>query len=175
MKDKFEELEEKLNIATDLIAELNIDAVEPPEIQAALAEPITAELVPVDNEKEEVFSLAVLKSDFLLIRQNVMKLVSTGQRIMDSVSVLDVSDMKAAQLSAISSLQKTLGDNLQLMISIYREICEIERLRLGLSGTPQEGGVQQIATGNTVNNTTNNIVFTGDTSQLLDIIKEHSG
>lgn len=164
MKDfDFELLEKKLNIATELVDELDISSHE-----VMVMPTIDDTLVTLDSN--EVFSIDSLKSDFILIRQNVMKLITTGQRILDTASVLDISDLKAAQLSALSTLQQTIGSNLKLMVSIYKEICEIEKMRIGISGKVPEGSVQQINSGNTNHNT---IVFAGDTSALLDIIKEN--
>lgn len=169
---KFEQLEKKLNIATELVDELSFPEYELVDVvDAELVLPEPKELAVVE-ESTEVFSLATLKSDFVMIRQNVMKLIGTGQRILDSVSVIDVDDMKASQLQALSQLQGTLGSNMQLLVSIYKEICEIERMRLGLSGKPTEGGtVQQLNSGNVTNN--NTIVFSGDTNELLNIIKQN--
>lgn len=173
--DKFEQLEKKLNIATELIDELNIDdlaVVLPSSKDVVEAEVVDCgELVPVSENDREIFSLESLKSDFIMIRQNVMKLIANGQRILDSASLLDVSDMKASQLTALSNLQETLGNNMKLMVGIYKEICEIEKMRIGITGSKQEGSVQ-IATGNNITNN-NTIVFAGDTTQLLDIIKEN--
>lgn len=174
-KDKFEILERKLNIATELIDELNIEEYEivAPDYNTSTelvaVDTTNTELVTVD--KQEVFTIEGLKQDFILIRQNVMKLITTGQRILDSASLLDVADMKAAQLNALSSLQETLGNNLKLLVNIYKEICEIEKMRLGVSGKVPDGSVQQLNTGTITNN--NTIVFSGDTSQLLDIIKQN--
>ena len=157
-------LEDKLNIATDLIDKLDIEDYD-------IIPSVPMEITTKSSSGEEVFSIDALKSDFMLIRQNVIKLVATGQRILDSASIIDISDMKASQLSALSSLQETLGNNLKLLVNIYREICEIERMRLGMTGKPSTiPSAQQINSGNTINN----IVFSGDTSSLLDIIKQHS-
>ena len=166
--DKFEILEKKLNIASELIEELNIDDL---TVNLPSAHVETAELMVVPENEKEIFSIESLKSDFILIRQNVLKLIGTGQRILDSAALLDISDMKASQLTALSNLQETLGNNMKLMVGIYKEICEIEKMRLGICGKA-EGSVQQIATGNTINNNTT-VVFSGDTSQLLEIIKEN--
>lgn len=164
----FGKLEEKLNVASSLasclVQELEIETTE-----LEIIPPTEAELMTVDGNNE-VFSTDSLKSDFIMIRQNVMKLITTGQKILESASVLDIGDLKAAQLTALSQLQMTLGSNMKLMVDLYKEICEIEKMRMGISGKIPDGSMKQLNSGNTV---TNNIVFSGDTSSLLDIIKEN--
>jgi hypothetical protein len=162
-----ESLEKKLNIASSLIDELEIDNY---DIIPSNSITNLPEITKVDEKGDEVFSLETLKSDFMMIRQNVMKLISTGQRILDTASLIDVSDMKASQLTALSQLQQTLGNNLKLMVDCYREISEIEKIRLCATGKVTEAGATQVNTANTVNNT---IVFSGDTNSLLDIIKQN--
>jgi hypothetical protein len=161
-------LEKKLNIATELIDELDIESH---ELSMLPSIDITPSIVAsVSADSHEIFSIDSLKSDFILIRNNVMKLITTGQRILESASVLDVGDLKPATLSALATLQQTVGSNLKLMVSIYKEICEIEKMRLGISGKVPDGSVEQRHGSTTTNNT---IVFSGNTSALLDIIKEN--
>ena len=109
-----------------------------------------------------------LKQDFLLVRNNIIKLINTGQRILDAVSVLDVSDIKASQLQAIAQLQTALGQNIRSLVATYKEIAEIEKLRI------RETKVEATPNINTGTVTTNNIVFSGDSSQLLDLIKQNT-
>ena len=169
-------LEKKLNIATELMEELNFDDI---EICVPTIPDITdIEIIQPKNltepiKEEEVFSIDSLKNDFIMIRSNVLQLISTGQRILASASVIDVSDMKAPTLNALASLQETLGNNLHLMVTVYKEICEIEKMRMCVNGKPVDGvGSQNISTGNVTNNT--QIVFSGGTADLLKLIKDNS-
>lgn len=174
--NKIEALEKKLNIATSLIEELDIEDCDivPPNMAQSITvvEPIdgTINLPSTDvKQQEEVFSIDALKTDFVLIRQNLLKLITTGQRILDSASLIDVADMKASQLTALSSLLETVGSHCRTMVDIYKQISEIEKIRMCTTGKSPEG-VNQINTGNTINNT--QIIYTGDTSNLLDYIKQ---
>ena len=123
MNKKLENLERKLNIATDLIKEFEVDENLPMEISE------TPVPMVIDEINNDVFELNNLKSDFMLIRQNVLKLISTGQRFMESVSIVDPSDLKASQIQAISGMHETLGNNLKLLIDLYKQIADIETLR----------------------------------------------
>lgn len=161
MKINLDILEQKLNIANELIDELDLD------MPTELIEVVKYETVPVDN-RFEVFTLESLKSDFVAIRQHIMKLILSGQRILETASLMDVSDLKAPQIMALSSLQKTLGDNSKLLIDIYRQIGEIEKLRS--KERPPEPNGSIVNSGTVVNN---QILFNGDTSQLLDFIKQN--
>lgn len=165
MNDRFKTLEEKLNIANTLIEELNVDIIEPDPV----VELETLPTIVNSDQVEEVFTIDTLKSDFVLIRNNIMKLISTGQRILDSASLVDVSDMKASTISALSDLQSTLGNNLKLMVDVYKQIAEIEKMRL--KGKLSSDTTTSINSG-TVNNTTN-VIFQGDTSELLSLIKQN--
>jgi hypothetical protein len=163
--NKFELLEKKLNIANELIEELDFESID-----------VQSEVIPVPFEKyevetleeinKEVFTIDTLKNDFVLIRNNVMKLINTGQRILESASMIDISDMKPAHLSALSDMQSTLGNNLKLMIALYKEIAEIEKLRL------KENKNSSIAPVNNGTVVTNNIVYSGSTEDLLELISK---
>lgn len=162
----FDALEKKLDIANTLIQELNIDDYEI-TLPSVNVIPMAGSVAVIEEVSNEVFSIDTLKSDFVIIRQNILKLISTGQRVLDSVSILDPSDMKAANLTAISELQKTLGANLQLLVSVYKEIANIEKTR----AATQHKNMDQVPTMvNQGSVTTNNIVFSGDTNQLLSLI-----
>lgn len=159
-------LEKKLNIANELIDELNIEDIVTSDIVPVL----NHEIVPLKEDHQfEVFSLETLKNDFIIIRQNVMKLINSGQRILETASLLDVSDLKSSQIMAISNLQKTLGENLKSLIDIYKQVVEIERMRIKEKPTEQQG-TNLINSGTVVNN---QILFNGSTESLLSFIKEN--
>ena len=168
MNVKLENLEKKLNIANDLIDELNIEEFEIMPLELMVLEN-SKENTSNSDEKFEVFTLDTLKSDFICIRQNVMKLITSGQRILDSTSLIDVSDLKASQLMAIATLLKTIGENSKTLIDIYKQIVEIEKLRVK-EKVPEPTQTAMINSGTVVNN---QILFNGDTSQLLEFIKDN--
>lgn len=170
--DKLEKLEKKLNIANDMVdtmtatmeEEFGLSVTEISEVEV-----ISSADVPVVEEDPRVFEIDNLKSDFQLIRQNILQLVSNGQRILKTAAVIDVADLSAKQIEALASLQQTIGNNLELMIKCYKSIADIEKLRQKeqkkIDAMP--GAVNM---GQVVNN---NIVFNGDTSQLLDLIRSN--
>ena len=139
---------------------------------------LTAEIIEtpvpivVEEINNDVFELNNLKSDFMLIRQNVLKLISTGQRFMESVSIVDPSDLKASQIQAISGMHETLGNNLKLLIDLYKQIADIETLRNKRGGKLNTETNQSISTGNTITNH-NQIVFAGTSDDLLKLIKDN--
>lgn len=166
MNKKLENLERKLNIASDLIKEFEVDENLPMEI-SEVSVPMIAEEI-----NNDVFELNNLRSDFMLIRQNVLKLISTGQRFMESVSIVDPSDLKASQIQAISGMHETLGNNLKLLIDLYKQIADIETLRNKRVGKLNTESNQTISTGNTITNH-NQIVFAGTSDDLLKVIKDN--
>lgn len=165
---KFEKLEEKFNIANDLVHELSI-AVEEVGMPAVYEGEVLPPAVIIE-EDVKIFEMEGLKSDFILIRSNILKLINNGQRILDTASVVDVSDLSAKHLEALASLQQTIGNNLKLMIDCYKQIADIEKLRQKenkFKGGETLGG----QTAGTIVN--NQILFNGDTSALLDLIKQN--
>ena len=163
--NKFEALEKKLGIASELIDELNI-----PEQDIILPELTTLPSTDIiEKEDFKVFELENLKSDFLLLRQNVLKLVNTGQRILDSASLIDIADMNPNMLKSLAEIQNSLGNNLNLLVNMYKSIAEIETSRNKHSKNKQ---LEPTAI-NTGSITNNNIVFSGSSSALLDLIKQN--
>ena len=157
---KLQNLEKKFSMAETLVEELT--TVMEDIQQETLPEPIPI----IEEEKNEtVLSMDSLRQDFLLVRNNIIKLVNTGQRILDSVSVLELEDLKASQLDALSNLQATLGNNLQLLISIYKDISIIEKSRQ----KPVSKITEQVPVVNG-NVTNNQIMFSGSSAQLLELI-----
>jgi hypothetical protein len=161
-------LEKKLNIATNLVDELEIEECDIFLPSSASEYPVQTlvEKLPTNNE---VFSIDTLKTDFIMIRQNVMKLIATGQRVCDSASLVDVSDMKPSTLQAIAILHQTLGSNIKLMVDIYKQIADIEKTRD--KTRPKDEQPNVVTNSGTIVN--NNIAFQGDISELLEIINQN--
>ncbi len=162
-------LEEKFNIANNLVEELSsvVEDLEFDNLPDLVSSP--NEITLPQDTPVEVFSLDTLKSDFMLVRNNIIKLINTGQRILDAASVVDVSDLKASQLQALSDLQSTLGNNLKMLISTYKEIADIETSR-NKAGIKTQEGISNVNTGTITNN---NIVFSGSSDELLNLIKQN--
>lgn len=168
--NKFELLEKKLNIATTLIEELDFDdyEIELPETRSDLQDIQKTELV--EESCNEVFSLDTLKSDFVIIRQNILKLISTSQRVLDSCAILDPSDIKPATLASIAELQNSLGNNISLLVKVYAEVAKIEGIRnKNKAGNKVDSNINQ---GTVITNNTQ-ILYSGSTSDLLSFMKEN--
>ncbi len=170
MNAKLEKIEKKLNIANDIINELEISDDFQREVPENLPIEIKTNIPEVYDTNTDIFDLESLKSDFMLIRQNVLKLIATGQRFMETVSVVDPADLKASQIQAISGMHETLGNNLKLLIDLYKQIADIEVLRNKQTKFTSEAN-QSISTGNNITN--NQIVFAGSSDELLKLIKEN--
>lgn len=163
---KLERLEEKFNLASEIIEDLD-NLVEDLNLEKGL--PIEFEskdLVEIKNE--ELLNINQLKADFQLIRQNVMSVVAAGNKILKDVGTLDLGDLKASQLQALAQLQTALGMNIRLMMDIWKDLCVIEKSREKKNSVTPEQGVNVI-NGN-VNNT--QVLFQGSSSELLKLINE---
>jgi hypothetical protein len=159
-----ENLEKKFNVATKLAEDLE-------EIgnDLGIAEIRIPEIIETDCES--VFTLSQLKSDAELVHRNLRSLVLKGQRIMDQVETLDIADLKASQIESLSSLQNTIANNLKLIIDIYKQIAEIEKMKKPSKINNSEQ-LSMVNTGTVVNN---QILFTGSPNDLLNLIKPQEG
>lgn len=165
---KLQKLEQKFGMAESLVEELG-EAITELEI------PDVAENVPMVGEtpvgeleavEESILSMATLKQDFMMVRNNILSLVNTGQKILEQASVMDISDLKPSHLEALSNLQSTIGSNLQLMINIYKDLAAIEKSRV--KPVPKMAEMPaQVNTG-TINNT--NVLFAGSSAELMELI-----
>jgi len=79
-----------------------------------------------DITHKEIFSLQQLKKDFELVRRNLISLVEAGQKLIQKIDVLNFTDLKASQIEALSNLQNVIGNNLKLVIDLYKQILELE-------------------------------------------------
>jgi hypothetical protein len=163
---KLDHLSKKFNLAENLVEELSIviDDITTTELLPCPTE-VSDELVPMEAS---IMDMNLLKQDFMLMRNNIMKLVHNGQRILDSASVLDIADLKASQLDALANLQSTLGSNIKLLLDCYKDIASIEKSR--------QKPVSKQPVSENINNgsvTNNNIVFSGSSSDLLAIINKN--
>jgi hypothetical protein len=160
---RLQSLEKKFSLAETLVEELD-SCIQEFELDTDY----TPSTEVIDADKS-ILDMGMLKQDFGMIRSNIVKLVATGQRILESASELDIGDLKASQLDALSNLQATIGSNLQLMMNIYESIAKIEKSRQ--KPTPKSTPEQLTAiNGNVVNN---NIAFSGSSSELLQLF--HTG
>jgi hypothetical protein len=128
------------------------------ETDETITEVETKDIEKID--KDQVFSFDTLKQDYLIVRQNLIKLIDKGQKILDQVTIMDIGDFKASQLMALSQLQDSIGNNLKLLIDIYKQLTEIKN-------NLDKKNVEEKDKGN-VN--VNNAVFVGSSKDLLDML-----
>lgn len=163
---KLENFERKFELAESLVEELD-NLVD--ELSFADELPITPEVVSTEIDKPELYSvldLSTLKQDFAMIRTNIISLVQQGQKIMNQCSNLDIGDLKASQLDALSKLQIALGGNIKLLLDCYKDIAVIEKSKnsqIHNKNSPTQ-------TAETINNT--QIVCAGSSAELLKIINK---
>lgn len=90
--------------------------------------------------------------------------MSTGQTILNTACLLDISDLKASQLEALSTLQSTLGGNIKLLLDCYKTMSDIEKSKIKAIEKPSS-----VNNGEVINN---NILFNGSSSDLLNMIND---
>lgn len=116
-------------------------------------------------DNPQYFDFLDLKKDFLIAKRNLRKLIAHGQRLMDTSAGMSLDEMTATQIQAVAQLSDSVTNQLQLMITLYKDITEIQKnLTPSTPGNLPAGATVQ---GNVV---TNNVLFQGDTSQLMKLI-----
>jgi hypothetical protein len=158
---KLENLEKRFGLAEQLMEELD-----------GVIENIGLDLQPEEimlptTPDQSIMNMGLLAQDFMMARNNIMKLISTGQKILDSASVLDIGDLKASQLEALSNLQTTIGNNIKLLMDIYKDIAAIEKTRQKPVTKTETNPAQ-------VSNTVNQNLFVGSSSDLLKLINDNT-
>jgi len=175
---KLKKLHEKFNLAENTIDQMTavVDSFEddltPLEI-TEVGQP--GEYLPEITTQKEVFSLDLLKSDFMTMRSNILSVINRGQQILKDTGTLEIGDMKASQLEALANLQKSTGDNIKLLVGIYKDIIAVEKDKyVLLNGLNQEilgagQGQIQVSPGATLNQ---NVIVAGSTHDILRLMEK---
>lgn len=107
------------------------------------------------SEDGSIFELLELKSDFIMVKRNLKRLITHGQDLFDQIPKLDIDDLKASQIEAIASLSNSINQNLMDLVGLYKVIVEIEQARRGNPGPMGygqnnhiQGNLQQVFIGN---------------------------
>lgn len=168
---KFNMAENSVNKMTEVIETIDEDLTDLEVVETS--EPgqnLPAEL----DTFEEVFTLPLLKQDFMSMRQNILAVINRGQTILNDTDQLDIGDMKASQLEALANLQRSTGENIKLLMGIYKDIIAVEKdkyvLLRGLSQEnlgSTEGDNLQVGAGS---NVTQNVIIAGGTHDILEAI-----
>lgn len=171
LHEKFNMAENSVNKMTEVIETIDEDLTDLEVVETS--EPgqnLPAEL----DTFEEVFTLPLLKQDFMSMRQNILAVINRGQTILNDTDQLDIGDMKASQLEALANLQRSTGENIKLLMGIYKDIIAVEKdkyiLLRGLSQEnlgSTEGGNLQVGAGS---NVTQNVIIAGGTHDILAAI-----
>lgn len=117
------------------------------------------------SEDGSIFELLELKSDFIMVKRNLKRLITHGQTIFDQTLTLDIADLKASQIEAIASLSNSINQNLMDLVGLYKIIVEIEQARRGNPG-PTAYGQNNVVQGNL------NQVFVGNAAEALQEINK---
>lgn len=177
IKEKLDKLQEKFNIAAEAIDVLTLDEdlsdlEDSLEVHSPPPVP-TQNNLPTTKDKDsvlldEVFDFETLKKDFAMIRSNVIAIINKGQHILEECSHLDLADMKAGQLEALANLQKTLGENIKLLVSVYKDIVSVEQQKKTMLTSQINNEEENNKGGMQVNGTVNQqFIFAGNTSDLI--------
>ena len=163
--NKLKKLEDQFNMATSLVTDLEVLVQEIDENQLEVVDTTTGEI----TGSESIMNLVMLRQDFTLVRNNIIKVVLAGQRILESASNIGFDEIKAGQIMALAQLQTALGSNIKLLMECYKDIAVIEKSRKQtvVAPTVNTGGVP------IVQHNENNI-FVGSGDQLLKFINETS-
>lgn len=170
---KMEKIEKIFTEAETVLGDLEIlepkvVSDRPPGLDA-LSNKIDEQLVQYDIEDAalvkdgNVFELDDLKKDFLMVKRNLHKMIRRGQTMMDTTQYMDLEDSTAGKIMAIAQLSTSISMNLKMLIEIYKDIVDIEKTR-----RPEVPGVISGAVSGDVNQ---NIIFSGDTAELMRYIK----
>lgn len=165
---KLENLEKKFNMAQSLVEDLSSLVDDMPLDNFVPMNLDDEENLPAFNPNESMMDMRQLKMDFQIARQNIMKVVACGNRIMEEVSEIDLSDLKGSHIQALAQLQTALGANIKLILEFYKDLAAIEKLRQPPVQKNVPKDVPNIA--GDVSQTNIN-VFGGSTAELLSIIQ----
>lgn len=177
-EEKLNGLAEKFKMAQDMVETVSEEFEDLNDL-AIQEVPEPGQHLPAISGPEDlqVFTIDALKQDFVMVRTNVLGVINRGNHILEQVSILDVADMKASQLMALATLQKTLGENVKLLMDIYKDIVSIEKDKAILQG--QMGGVDPLTGANCTPGNMNvrgdvhqQIVVAGNTSDLMNFVKK---
>lgn len=126
---------------------------------------IQDEIKKIEDEQKEIriIDLERLKSDFEVVRKTLYSLINHGNNILQQIEIIDIGDLKASTIQAISNLHSTIGRNLEILISIYQKIIDIEKSYQNLENKNYKEENEKI-----INNT---VIFQGTTKELIEIIK----
>lgn len=166
MKTNIERMEEKFNLAESLVNQLD-DLVGDFTTNYVIIPTETHLPSTISDTPSELFSLNDLRMDFDLVKNSIIKLINRGHQFLDTVSVIDASDLTATQIKAIAEVQTALGNNISRLIDLYEKIANIEKTKRTSSEKKEAPNVQ----GNVTQN--NTYVFKGSSADLLKNIIEN--
>src|SRR5208337_1053178 len=117
--NKIKKLEDQFSMATSLVTDLEVLVQEIDENQLEIVDTTTGEITNCD---QSILNLVMLKQDFTLVRNNIIKVVLAGQRILESASNIGFDEIKAGHIMALAQLQTALGSNIKLLMDCYKDI-----------------------------------------------------
>jgi len=106
-----------------------------------------------------------LDDDAVQARQNIKTLIDTGNRALEEALDLAIQSESPRAYEVLTNLINTLADLNSRVIDVHGKTADIKKK----SNTRTENVTQQTIEG-TVNNTTNNVVFTGTTAELSNYL-----
>lgn len=158
---KIAKIEKIFNAAETAVQEITIDEEGNQTYEMA---PEGWERLEIEEVKDgNVFDLTDLKKDFILAKRNLYTLIRKGQMLMNGIDDLDLEEMTGTKIMAIAQLSTSVAGQLKMLVEMYKDIADIEKMR-----RPDIPGVIHGAVQGDLNQ---NIVFAGDTSELMKYLK----
>lgn len=123
--------------------------------------PSSSEIVEVEVEKSDVKSLVVqenlndIKKDYEYTRANLYSLIEKGQEAINGIMELAGESDSPRAYEVAGQLIKNVADTTDKLIDLQKKLKEVEE-----------------DTAKTTNNTTNNAIFVGSTSELSKLLKQ---
>lgn len=157
---RLKKVEEILNVSNDTIDEIELSDEQSFDLQEREQYDI---LDPDDNFDEDITSIVELrdlKKTFVMVKRNLQKLVVQGQTLMSQTIGVNIMELKASEIDAISKLSAVVSDQLKMMITIYQDIIKIEKdIRILNSDSPiVPEGTTLKQTNVTINTTTASLI-----------------
>lgn len=190
---RLKKVEELFDVAQDVLETCQIPTEENPKSDVPEeSENPSVEIVEAGESREvseysnpeihlpRIFNLEEVRYDFVSARRNLYKLIKHCQDLMDGVPSLDIVDMKASQIEAVSLLANSINNQIQTVMRLYKDMAEIEQMRMPpelkflekrLSGSP---GRPSNNKDDSSSSESNDAVYVGDSKSLMDIIEENS-
>jgi hypothetical protein len=128
-------------------------------------------VIETSNNEMEVYEGEVVNentqsdidSDYEFARKNIKKVLEDSENILSSITQVAKLSESPRAFEVVSTMMKTIVDANKDLIKLHKEVKDIKEKSEPSKTGPNHGSV------------TNNAVFVGDSSQLLDLVRNGKG